>query len=104
MKRLVHFSTLRALFRGLGYLVQIQAGVAQRGRPLGTKIEILPYLLNGVKITFYLQYTCPDGTIGASGKPDPKFVRHKNVEFYCHDESCLCAVCAARPENWRTLV
>ena len=103
------------MFRGLGYLGQIQAGVAKRGRPLksslgpvhqpqGTVSEILPYLLHGVKIALCHQYTRPDGTIGASGKPDPKFVRYKNMEFYCHDESCSCAVCTARPEDWRALV
>jgi len=38
---------------------------------------------NGREIARIHQYLRPDGSIGLSGKPDPKAVRFEGVNYYC---------------------
>lgn len=42
--------------------------------PAGTVSQMLQYWRDGVEVALVHQYTRPDGTIGASGRPDPKKV------------------------------
>jgi hypothetical protein len=76
-------------------------------QPPGTKSEMIPYY-NGIeKVAICHQYTLPDGTIGASGKPDPKMIRHKGRQYYTHSQPCKsfgCTVCRQPPEDWRAIV
>ena len=78
---------IRALFNESQYSEKIKKGLLQKkvtkrtllknpnkkGEPQGTYSEIIRY--REQKTGFYVfvhQYTRPDGSIGASGKPDPK--------------------------------
>jgi hypothetical protein len=46
---------------------------ARAGQPRGTKSQIIAYInSNGDQIALVHQYLKPDGTLGGSGKPDPK--------------------------------
>jgi hypothetical protein len=46
---------------------------AKAGQPRGTKSQIIAYInSNGEQIALVHQYLKPDGTLGGSGKPDPK--------------------------------
>ncbi len=48
--------------------------------PECTKSQLLAYYdLTGQKLAEAHQYVRPDGTIGASGKPDPKEVLHEGI-------------------------
>jgi hypothetical protein len=43
------------------------------GLPFGTKSEMVSYRdVNGLELARAHRYLLPDGTVGASGKPDPK--------------------------------
>ena len=53
---------------------------ARSGEPPCTKSQILAYLnAKGQSVAILHQYLRKDGTIGASGKPDPKKVFHDGV-------------------------
>lgn len=44
-----------------------------RGMPPGTRSQIIAYIdANGVQVAIVHQYKLPDGSLGASGLPDPK--------------------------------
>ena len=44
-----------------------------RGMPPGTRSQIIAYIdRNGVQVAVVHQYRLPNGTLGASGLPDPK--------------------------------
>jgi hypothetical protein len=46
---------------------------ARAGQPRGTRSQIVAYInSNGDQIALVHQYLKPDGTLGGSGKPDPK--------------------------------
>lgn len=46
---------------------------AKAGQPRGTKSQIIAYInSNGQQVALVHQYLKPDGTLGGSGKPDPK--------------------------------
>ena len=49
--------------------------------PPGTWSQMVQYLEGGSVVAVVHQYKRPDGTLGASGKPDPKFVRWKGVGY-----------------------
>lgn len=40
--------------------------------PVCTRSQMYSYWLNGAPVALVHQYTRPDGSIGASGRPDPK--------------------------------
>lgn len=45
------------------------------GLPAGSQSQLISYQdMNGLEVARAHQYTLPDGSIGASGKPDPKRV------------------------------
>lgn len=51
--------------------------------PYCTRSQMISYLdRNGKKLAMAHQYLRPDGTLGASGKPDPKRVVHDGVLYY----------------------
>ncbi len=52
------------------------------GQPVGTKSQMVVYLdSNDDQIALVHQYVRPDGTLGGSGRPDPKKVL-KEVVLY----------------------
>jgi hypothetical protein len=56
----------------LEYLYNKRAS-AKAGQPRGTKSQIIAYInSNGQQVALVHQYLKPDGTLGGSGKPDPK--------------------------------
>lgn len=44
------------------------------GEPLCTKSQIISYICGDLEIARAHRYLRPDGTIGGSGKPDPKLL------------------------------
>ena len=48
------------------------------GEPDGAVSQIVLYLLDGEPVALVHQYLRPDGTLGASGLPDPKVVVDEN--------------------------
>lgn len=55
---------------------------ARAGQPRGTKSQIVAYInSNGDQIALVHQYLKPDGTLGGSGKPDPKELLEGEVLF-----------------------
>lgn len=118
-KRLVHPSTLLQMFKDLGYESKILENKAIKGKPYkskpapghqlpGAMSESVPYFLLGVKIAICHQYTNPDGTLGASKKPDPKWLSYQGFEFCCHSWNkgipCVCVVCSSQPEDWKVVL
>src|SRR5579862_2768849 len=50
--------------------------------PFSTRSQILAYRdRNGKKLAIIHRYLRPDGTIGLSGKPDPKWLVHNSVIY-----------------------
>ena len=81
---------IRALFNKSQYYEKIQKGLLQgtvirrtllqypnkMNEPQGTYSEIIKYREKKTGFLVYVhQYSRPDGSIGASGKPDPKFLQ-----------------------------
>ncbi len=55
--------------------------------PICTKSQLLAYYdHDGNKVAEAHQYLRTDGTIGASGKPDPKEILHEGVIYYLDRE------------------
>ncbi len=51
--------------------------------PEGTRSQIIRYTdASGMLIVVVHQYLRPDGTLGASGLPDPKRLREGNIIYY----------------------
>src|ERR1700678_2347899 len=86
-KTAVHPLTLLRMFKELGYEKAVLDGAAIMGEPLksdpvragyhqpiGTVSEIVPYRLKGKQIAICHQYRLPNGSLGASGLPDPKML------------------------------
>src|SRR2546425_1480208 len=95
--RLVHRSTLLQMFKDVGYERAILEKRASAGTPYkddpgpphqppGTRSQSVPHFLMGSKIAVCHQYTLPDGSIGASGKPDPKMIQYQGYRLYCHSQ------------------
>jgi hypothetical protein len=86
-ERYVDEWTLRARFRELDFLGKLSRGEltlvvdwerpARRslGFPDGTASQRVLYLRGDLQIAIVHQYLLPDGRIGASGLPDPKWLR-----------------------------
>jgi hypothetical protein len=53
--------------------------------PKGTKSQVIRYYdpTTGRQVAIVHQYSLPDGSIGASGKPDPKRVVKDGVVYTC---------------------
>ena len=81
---------IRALFNNSQYSEKIKRGLlqkivlkktllqnpTQKGEPEGTYSEVILYKDQGADFFAIVhQYSRPDGSIGASGKPDPKRLR-----------------------------
>lgn len=48
------------------------------GQPFCTRSQVIEYFdVNGAKVVLVHQYLRPDGSLGASGKPDPKWLVHE---------------------------
>jgi hypothetical protein len=59
------------------------------GQPSGSRSQIVAYFEVGQgkigrKVAVAHRYWLPDGTVGASGKPDPKSMKHEG-DFYVLD-------------------
>jgi len=50
-----------------------------KGQPAGTRSQILYYYESGEPVAIVHQYLRPDGTLGGSGRPDPKELRIDGV-------------------------
>lgn len=80
-------TTLRRRFLELDLMAEIKSGELMpviersamanpsRGQPLGILTQVVSYYRGETKIVTVHQYLLPDGTIGASGLPDPKWLR-----------------------------
>lgn len=56
---------------------------ALSGEPHCTQSQIVAYLLpDGTKVATVHQYMRPDGTLGASGRPDPKALVKDGVLYF----------------------
>lgn len=49
-----------------------QPNALPAGMPAGTRSQIIAYRQGGAQVAVVHQYLLPDGTLGASGLPDPK--------------------------------
>ena len=111
--RLVHATTLLQMFKDVGYEAAILEKRARAGKPHkdipgpwhqppGTRSQVVSYWFMGSKIAVCHQYVLPDGSFGASGKPDPKALEYQGHRLYCHSQPCLCRVCDSVPEDRKT--
>src|SRR5688572_19371358 len=83
----VDAQTLRQRFNSLDYVGAVTRGelvaviktdrVLQSGTPfpVGTRAQIVYYMRGQTRMAVVHQYMLPDGSVGASGRPDPKMVR-----------------------------
>ncbi len=103
------------MFKEVGYETAILSKRARAGTPYkdiagpshqlpGARSQSVPYFLMGVKIAVCHQYLLPDGSFGASGRPDPKLVQYRGHVLFCHSTNCRCSVCSSPPENWRNVI
>jgi hypothetical protein len=53
-----------------------------KGYPLGTRKQLVEYFDGEVRVAMVHQVVLPDGTIGASGLPDPKLLYVEGVYWY----------------------
>ena len=93
-RRPVSAARLRQAFAEDGLGAQIQSGYLTPaptfrrdkeperlppGEPPGTRSQVFDYLdPSGERIVTVHRYLRPDGTLGASGLPDPKWIRREN--------------------------
>ena len=94
-ERFVSAGELRARFNAGNYWGRAQAGEfrivlrrdshptsVQRGEPFCTRSQILAYFdTAGQRLAIVHQYLRPDGTIGGSGRPDPKLLFEGGIEY-----------------------
>jgi hypothetical protein len=53
-----------------------------RDEPPGTRSQVVEYFdRHGTRIAVVHQYVRPDGSLGASGKPDPKYLLHEGTLY-----------------------
>lgn len=57
------------------------------GMEKGTRSQGIYCFYKGKKVAFVHLYRTPDGDIGASGKPDPKMVKHNGRIYRLKEES-----------------
>ena len=98
----VTLDKIRALFNGSQYSQKIEKGLLQKivlkktllqnpnekGEPKGTYSEVILYKEQSTD--FYAivhQYSRPDGSIGASGKPDPKRLKIGGIIYAVQNKS-----------------
>lgn len=86
-------STLRRMFNEGRYYERVQSGelsaLTERQKtpspryqqPPGTVSEEVAYFDGGIKVARVHQFVLPDGTIGASGRPDPKAILREGVLY-----------------------
>jgi len=95
---------LRDLFNDLQFYERLQAGelraVPKRpphptssatGQEPGTVTEVLEYFDSSTRVALVVQFTKPDGSLGGSGKPDPKRLLvggEELIPFRDPDRSC----------------
>ncbi len=59
------------------------------GQPHGTKTQMVEYIdANGAQIALVHQYKLLDGTLGASGRPDPKKLRIGDILYLIDHDAC----------------
>lgn len=82
-----HFAAERILERAANHTLREQC-IADRAAPpeigpIGTRSQIVRYSdPAGTTVAEAHQYLLPDGSIGASGMPDPKFVLVNGIGYY----------------------
>lgn len=93
--KIVSATEIRRIFNGESYQSRIDSGQlaekllreghpspARSGEPPCTKSQVLAYLdAYGRKVVVVHRYLRTDGTLGASGRPDPKKLFHKGVLY-----------------------
>jgi hypothetical protein len=92
--RRVPEAELRERFNRLGYVEKATSGevavFCERDEPIevsflpaGSRSQVLHYYTLDLKIKLAVvhQYLRPDGSLGASGRPDPKLVYEDNVIY-----------------------
>ena len=107
----LHRVTLRKLFNHLGFedgsstIKVLRSDPVRVGhhQPQGTSSQIVSYY-HGKDSAVCHRYVLPDGTLGASKKPDPKMIRHAGTEFVTHGDKCQCKTCGAPPDDWKIFV
>jgi hypothetical protein len=52
-------------------------------QPFGTRSQIIAYFDGDRKVAIVHQYLRADGSIGGSGRPDPKEITEDDVIYYC---------------------
>ena len=95
-ERRVEASEIRMLFNRSGLFGQFLRGElntkieadrparAELGMPEGTRSQVVRYFgRDGQEIALVHQYLLPDGTIGGSGRPDPKRMILDDEIIYC---------------------
>lgn len=93
-RRLVDADTLRRLFNGGRYWEEARAGRLSQAvkwertphlanEPPGTRSQVVAYYdAEGRRVAIVHQYLRPDGTLGGSGRPDPKELLEGDILFY----------------------
>lgn len=112
----VYASSIRPLYyKDVGYEQAILEKRARAGKPYkddpgpshqlpGARSQTIPYSLMGHLIAVCHQYALPDGSLGASKKPDPKMIEYQGYRLFCHSQPCTCEKCRSAPEIWRTVL
>lgn len=98
--RLVTVEELRARFNASGYAQRITSGNglherfrrnvpvgAAHHQPTGTRSQLVDYVDDGGRsVALVHQYRLADGSIGASGLPDPKWLVLDGVLYRLHED------------------
>jgi len=103
------------MFKDVGYEQAILEKRARAGKPYkddpgpphqppGARSQTIPHFLMGCLIAVCHQYTLPDGSLGASKKPDPKMIEYQGFRLYCHSQPCPCEKCCSGPESWQAVL
>lgn len=80
-------------------VVLIHSGIPspEVGLPSGSRTEMISYRdINGLELARAHQYVLPDGTIGASGQPDPKRILKDGKLYRIEKDKSRTAVSASR--------
>ena len=91
---LVRPKQFRKLFNGAGFTERLAKGeltavLKRNGHPTSpkapvpfcTRSQLVVYLEGEKAVAMIHQYVLPDSTIGASGKPDPKWLTHGGTTY-----------------------
>jgi hypothetical protein len=94
-RKRVEATELQRMFNADGLWGQVQSGILKTklmankhpapersGQPFCTRSQIVMYLSEDEEVARVHQYLRPDGTIGASGLPDPKRMIRAGVIYY----------------------